>query len=134
MAIANILLVGITLPEFNSQCASHGYIPVMVPDIPSMLQVDVPISVVLINQTLIGDAPLADMERLYFLADGAPIAVFISDQGNITEGLRRALDEGTLERVYGHEVASGLAVSRVASAGCAPPHWADRAWSGTIPG
>jgi two-component system NtrC family sensor kinase len=113
MAIANILLVDIALPEFNSQCASHGYVPVMVPDIPSMLDVEVACAVVLINQDLVGDALLADMERLYFLASGVPIGVFITDPEQISDGLRRALDEGTLERVYGHEVASGLAVSRI---------------------
>jgi two-component system, NtrC family, sensor kinase len=113
MAIANILLVDIALPEFNSQCASHGYEPVMVPDIPSMLDVEASYAIVLINQELIGDALLADMERLYFLASGAPIAVFITDHERIADGLRRALDEGTLERMYAHEVVSGLALSRI---------------------
>jgi PAS domain S-box-containing protein len=113
MAIANILLVDIALPEFNSQCASHGYTPVMVSDVPAMLEVDVPFAVVLISQRMAGDALPADMERLYFLASGAPIGVMIADPADISEGLRRELDEGTLERVYVHEIASGLAVSRV---------------------
>jgi signal transduction histidine kinase len=113
MAIANILLVDIVLPEFNSQCASHGYLPVLVPDIPSMLDIDVSFAVVLIHQNIMGDALPADMERLYFLASGSPIGVFITDHDNICDGLKRALDEGALERVYDHEVASGLAVSRI---------------------
>jgi signal transduction histidine kinase len=113
MAIANILLVDITLPEFNSQCASHGYVPIMVPDIPSMLEVDVPFDVVLVSQRSMGDALPVNMERLYFLASSAPIGVLITDCDSISEGLMRELDEGTLERVYGHEVASGLAVSRI---------------------
>ena len=113
MAIANILLVDIVLPEFDSQCASHGYVPVLVPDIPSMLEVDVPFAVVLISQRIAGEALPADMERLYFLSNSSPIGVLITDVDNLTEGLRRELDEGTLERVYGHEVTSGLAVSRI---------------------
>jgi len=113
MAIANVLLVGITLPEFNSQCASHGYVPLMVDDIPAMLNVEAPISVVLIAQDLIGDALPADMERLYFLASGAPIAAFLTDLEHISEGLMRALDEGTLDRVYGYEVGLGLAVGSI---------------------
>ncbi len=113
MVITNILLVDIVLPEFNSQCAAHGYAPVMAPDIPSMLDVDVPFGIVLVSQRMVGDALPADMERLHFLASGAPVAVLIDDPSAISAGLMRELDEGTLERVYGHEVASGLAGGRI---------------------
>jgi two-component system, NtrC family, sensor kinase len=113
MNIANILLVNITIPEFNSQLLSHGYNPLMVSDVPSILDVDVPFAVVLIHQNLIGDALAEDMERLYFVSNCVPMGVFIADHEAIQPGLKRALDEGTLERIYGHEVASGLATSRI---------------------
>jgi PAS domain S-box-containing protein len=113
MNIANILLVNINVPDLSDQLLSHGYNPVFVPDIPSILDVDVPFAVVLINQEAIGDAMAEDMERLYFASSGAPIAVYIDDSAAILPGLKRALDEGTLERVYRHEVTNGLATSRI---------------------
>jgi len=113
MAIANILLVGISLPELNSQCAAHGYLPLLVPDIPAMLDIAEPFAAVLVHEDAIGDALPVDVERLYFLANGAPVAVLIHDPVRICEGLRTALDEGTLERVYEHEIASTLAISRI---------------------
>jgi PAS domain S-box-containing protein len=113
MNIANILLVNIDDGELSSQLQSHGYDPVLVPDIPSILDIDVPFAVVLISQDAIGDAMGDNMERLYFVSNGAPIAVFIGDTTDISPGLKHALDEGTLERIYGHEVASGLVTSRI---------------------
>jgi PAS domain S-box-containing protein len=113
MNIANILLVNIDLPRLSSQLAERGYNPLMVSDIPSILDINVPFAVVLIHQDAIGEAMAADMDRLYFVSNGVPIGVFIADPAHLSAGLRRALDEGTLERVYGHEVESGLATSRI---------------------
>jgi two-component system NtrC family sensor kinase len=113
MHIANIMLVNIDIPEFNSQLSLHGYNPLLVKDIPSVLDVDMPFAVMLIHQDTIGDALAEDMERLYFVSNGAPIGVFISHPAHLAGGLKRALDEGTLERVYGHEIDSGLASSRI---------------------
>jgi signal transduction histidine kinase len=113
MNIANILLVNIENPGLAGQLASRGYNPVPVQDIPSILDAKVPFAAVLVSQQAVGDALAGDMERLYFASGGASIAVLISDPSNISTGLKRALDEGTLERVYGHEVESGLATSRI---------------------
>jgi PAS domain S-box-containing protein len=113
MNIANVLLVTIDVPELSSQLLSHGYNPLLVPDIPSILDIDVPFAVVLISQEAIGGAMAEDMERLYFVSNGVPIAVYINDPGRISPALKRALDEGTLDRVYAHEVANGLATSRI---------------------
>ncbi len=113
MNISNILLVNINVPELKNQLQSHGYNPIRVADIPSILDVDVPFAVVLIAQESIGDAMADNMERLYFVSNGVPIAVFISHPETLSAGLKRALDEGTLERVYGHEVADGLVTSRI---------------------
>ena len=113
MNIANILLVNIDLPRLNGQLLERGYNPFMVSDIPSILDIDVPFAVVLIHQDAIGEALAEDMERLYFVSNGVPIGVFINDPAHLSAGLKRALDEGTLERVYGHEVENGLATSRI---------------------
>ncbi|HUI93200.1 MAG TPA: ATP-binding protein [Chitinivibrionales bacterium] len=113
MNIANILLVSIDLPQLSSQLEEHGYNPLVVADIPSIIDIDVPFAVVLIHQNAIGEALAEDMERLYFVSKGAPIGVLISDHTHLSDGLTRALDQGTLERVYLHEVESGLATSRI---------------------
>ncbi len=113
MNIANIILIDIDNADLAGQLVSRGYTPVPVQDIPSILDAKVPFAAVLVSQEAIGDAYAEDMERLYFASGGAPIAVFIYDPSIISAGLKRALDEGTLERVYAHEVASGLATSRI---------------------
>ncbi len=113
MNIANILLVNVDAPVLNSQLLSHGYNPLLAPDIPSILDIDVPFAVVLINQDAIGGAMAVDMERLYIVSNGVPIAVYITNPDAISPALKRALDEGTLERVYSHEVDNGLATSRI---------------------
>jgi len=113
MAIANIVCIGFENKDFYGQCSTHGYMPIQVPDIAGMIDIDVQFAIVVISQLIIEKADADEMERLYFLASGAPIAVFIETHDSISGRLCNLLDEGAIERIYGFEVTTGLALSRI---------------------
>ncbi len=113
MPIANIVCIGFENKDFNTQCAVHGYMPIIIPAIAGLIDVDVTFAIVIVSQQIVEKSDAHEMERLYFLSSGAPIAVFIENHERIDGKLRTLLDEGTLERMYGFEISTGLALSRI---------------------
>ena len=112
-AITNILLVNINVDRLNEQLELHGYKPVLTPDIECIGEVDVPYSLMIINEDLIRENGAFNIEHLYFLNNNVPTAVFISDPKSVPETLLKFLSESTLEWVYSHEIESGLICSRL---------------------
>ena len=113
MLITNIVLVNIFDQQLESQLKLHGYNPIFVSDLSSILDIDVPFGMVIIHENSIGEADSKDLERLYFVSNGVPICVYIEDPYKISQGLKFTLIESTLERIYKHEVDNGMAISRV---------------------
>ena len=111
--ITNILLVNINVDRLNEQLELHGYKPVLAPDIECIGEVDVPYSLMIINEDLIRENGAFNIEHLYFLNNNVPTAVFISDPKSVPETLLKFLSESTLEWVYSHEIESGLICSQI---------------------
>jgi Signal transduction histidine kinase regulating C4-dicarboxylate transport system len=111
--ITNILLVNINVVRLNEQLELHGYKPVLVSDIKSISEIDIPYSLMLINENLITGNGSFNIEHLYFLNNNVPTAVLISDLANAPAALLKFLSGSTLEWVYSHEIESGLICSRL---------------------
>ena len=111
--IANILLVNITIGGLNEMLEHNGYKPVCVPDIKSIREINVPYSLMLINENIITENASFDLERLYFQNNNVPTAVLITDPEKTPSKLLKFLSGSTIEWVYYHEIKNGLICGRL---------------------
>jgi two-component system sensor histidine kinase AtoS len=111
--ISNILLVDITIDRLNEQLEVNGYKPVLVPDIRSISDVDVPYSLTLMSEELVTKNDSFDLAHLYFLNNNAPIAVLIADPLRVHPSLMKFLSGSSMAWVYSHEIDSGSICGRL---------------------
>ncbi|MBD3390947.1 MAG: PAS domain-containing protein [Chitinivibrionales bacterium] len=113
MQIANILLVGVASSPLAKQLERYGYGVVSVLDTASIINVDTPYALMIVDQSLMRDFGPDAAERLYFMNNSVPTAVLIHDPAAIPDPLHRIILDGTFEPVYDHEVQSGFVCSKI---------------------
>jgi PAS domain S-box-containing protein len=111
--ITNILLVALGDERLFAELKKHGYNPLSVPDIKSIGRIDVAYSLMLLGETLLSNGESFDAERLYFLNNNVPTAVFIADPLKTSDGFMTFLSGSTFDWVYSHEVDSGLLCAKL---------------------
>jgi signal transduction histidine kinase len=113
ITIANILLVDIDRPAIEQQIIANGYKPIKVASIVNIVEVEEPYSLMLVNEGVLLKAGEIDTQRLSFLNNSVPIAVFIDDLLKCPPRLLKMFTEGTLEWICSSEIDAGLLGTRV---------------------
>jgi signal transduction histidine kinase len=113
ITIANILLVDIDRPAIEQQMIANGYKPIKAPSIATIVEVEEPYSLMLVNERVLIEAGEIDAQRLTFLNNSVPIAVLIDDLLKCSPRLLKMFTEGTLEWICTSEIDAGLLGTRV---------------------
>jgi signal transduction histidine kinase len=108
MRISSILTVGIESEQLEKQLEASGYGTVHVQNLESILSVEQPYSMVLIDESRLNGFDPDAAERLYFQNNSVPVAILIHNPDSIDENLKKILCEGTFEPVYAHEINNGF--------------------------
>ncbi|MBD3420327.1 MAG: PAS domain S-box protein [Chitinivibrionales bacterium] len=113
MIIARLLLVGMQETIVASQLESRGYECLCVASIEEIASVEAHCAIILVDsRQFVGDVNTT-IERIYFLCEEAPIAVFVQDCRNINSELASSFRVGTIECLYYDEAENNILCSRI---------------------
>jgi PAS domain S-box-containing protein len=113
MHLATILLVGLEKPQLFEQLKNNRYGLIHVDSIDAILSIETAFDLMIISQELVAGIQSADVERLYFMNNSAPIVALIEHPETIDDNLLKILQRGTFECCYSYEIDKNLICQRI---------------------
>ena len=113
MHIGTIIVVGINDKIFLNSLVEHGFTITSVSELTSILAIEEPYDLTLIDEDLFIDISKDSIERLYFLNNNTPTAVLIKDNKKIVRRLLARIKNSTVDVLYYFEIENGIIFHRI---------------------
>ncbi|MGD9200556.1 MAG: ATP-binding protein [Chitinispirillia bacterium] len=113
MHIGKIVVVGINETFFLNSLIEYGYTILPVSKVSSILFIEEPYDLTLIDEDVFLEISDDSLERLYFINNNTPTAVLVKDNKNIPQKLLDRIKNNTIDVLYYFEILNKIIFHRI---------------------